>query len=94
MTEAQLQAKLLKHLTSEGFVVFKTLASNINGVSDIIACSPSGEFWSIEVKAPGKLSTLSKLQEVWLRRVSDNGGVAIAVDSLEMLKGYISLTLR
>ena len=92
MTEAQLQAKLLKHLTSEGFVVFKTLASNINGVSDIIACSPKdGKFWSIEVKAPGKLSTLSKLQEVWLRRVSDNGGVAIAVDSLEMLKGYISL---
>lgn len=55
------------------------------GVSDILACSPSGQFWAIEVK--NKYGVPSKEQVEFLDSVKNRGGVAIlAYDIDEVLK--------
>ena len=86
MNEQQLQKKIQNYLKGEGYSVFKTIACNRNGIADIIACSPKGRFVAIEVKAPGKLKQVSKLQELYLDEVKSRGGVALLTDNLEHLK--------
>ncbi len=91
MKESQLQKKILDLLKDNGYSVFKTIACNRNGVSDIIGCTPSGTFLAIEVKAPGKLSTVSKLQMVYLKEVQANEGIAFPADSVETVKRILNI---
>ena len=86
MKESQVQKKIITYLEQEGYYVFKVIVANRSGIPDIIACSPLGTFVGIEVKAPGKLSTVSSLQELNLREIRSCNGVGIITDSISNLK--------
>ena len=86
MKESQIQKKILDYLQKEGYSAFKVVASNRNGVSDIIACSKDGEFIAIEVKSKGKLKNVTKLQQLYIDEVNERGGHAFVADSVEMVK--------
>lgn len=54
------------------------------GTADIVACSPRGQYWEIEVKAPrGALRPAQRLRAAAVR---DCGGVAVVVRSVEDLE--------
>ena len=72
---------IIRHLESKGYIVFKTLSMNVNGVPDILACSPNGQFVAIEVKTPR--GSLSKLQEYWLDQLTFNNAVAFSAYNVE-----------
>ena len=89
-SEQALQKKILDYLDSKGFYTVKVISCNKRGVSDILACAPDGRFWSIEVKAPGKLSTVSPLQRHNLNEVSTRDGIALATDNLDEVKNLLA----
>jgi len=89
MKEQDLQKKIQKYLEEKGCYVVKVISANKNGVPDLLFCM-DGKFNAIEVKAPGKLSTLSKLQAYHLELIKKTGGVAIVADSLETVKSTFS----
>jgi hypothetical protein len=51
------------------------------GISDIIACTPTGKFLAIEVKVPG--GRVSPEQKQFLDNVNQRGGIAILAFSLD-----------
>lgn len=83
MTEQQLQKKILNYLNSlPDCWVVKTVTTNKNGTPDILACY-KGYFIALEVKRPGRLSEVSKIQQYQIDTIKKCGGVAAAVDSVE-----------
>ena len=88
MTEQALQKKILNYLDSIGAWTVKTITTNKNGTSDILACY-KGRFIAIEVKRPGLLRNVSKLQQYQINRINEAGGLAFAADSLETVKEII-----
>lgn len=54
------------------------------GQSDIIGCLPDGRFLACEVKRPG--GKMSPEQEEFQRRVTEAGGVAVCVTSIDELE--------
>ena len=54
----------------------------VMGIPDIIICW-NGQFVAVECKAPGKRSTVTPLQQRNLDTISECGGRAIVVTSLE-----------
>ena len=88
MKEQQLQKQILKYLEAKGYYTVKSIVSNKKGVPDILACSPEGRFVAIEVKAPGKLNTVSALQDYNLQQINSNQGLAIVADSLKKFKNF------
>lgn len=85
--------------------VFKTITSNRNGTPDVIACIPItqdeanrlfkqgktiGLFVAVEVKDTHKKAEGRKLQEIQLRRIREAGGIAIAANSLDLVKEELS----
>ena len=81
MKEQDIQAKILKKLAAEGHYAVNVVVASRGGVSDIISCGPTGQFWSIEVKKPGEEPR--KLQFWNLNQVAKNNGVAFWCDSYE-----------
>ena len=59
------------------------------GTSDLIACSPDGKFFAIEIKAPGKKP--SEVQLKFLKKISDRRGIAMWTDSAEDLENRIKI---
>jgi len=88
MTEQALQKKILNYLDSIGAWTVKTITTNKNGTPDIVAVH-EGRFIAIEVKRPGLLSNVSKLQQYQIDRINEAGGLAFAADSLEIVKEII-----
>ena len=61
MKESKIQKKIMMHLEAHGFVAIDVITASISGIADILACSPEGCFWAIEVKTPkGRASALQK----------------------------------
>jgi hypothetical protein len=89
MNEQQLQRNIIHYLKSEDFYVVKVVQASKRGVPDIIACSPDGRFIAIEVKAPGKLSGVTPLQDFNLAEIRRHGGIAMAADSLLDVKALL-----
>lgn len=79
--ESKIQTKILKFLLAEGFVADKIIVASRAGVLDIVACSTTGKYWSIEVKAPE--GTESALQEYRRKRIIKAGGIAFTCYSYE-----------
>jgi VRR-NUC domain-containing protein len=52
------------------------------GIADIIACSPEGRFWAIEVKKPGGGKPSSD-QISFLNRVRAKNGIVIVAHSID-----------
>ena len=88
MSESKLQTKILKYLKQEGYYSIKTILCNRNGVPDIIACSPTGQFVALEVKF-GK-GRPSKLQEWNIAEIKKVGGKAGIVWSIEDVKQVLN----
>ena len=55
------------------------------GIPDIIGCL-EGNFFAIEVKAPGKLHNVTPNQRAQLRGIEEAGGLQMAVDSLSSVR--------
>lgn len=81
MLEQGIQAKIIKNLEANNFYVVNVITASKKGVTDIIACSPIGQFWSIEVKRPGFKP--SKLQYWNLNQVKKRHGVSFYADSYD-----------
>jgi hypothetical protein len=65
---------------------------NRAGILDIIACSPEGRYWEIEVKT--LKGRASKLQEVRVKQVRKNNGIAfIAYGYDDYLKQFNNSTV-
>jgi hypothetical protein len=94
--ESDIQRAIIDLLKYKRFVVFKhrnvglyiraqdrymQLAPGEKGISDILACSPIGQFWAIEVKKPG--GKPSSDQIAFLSRVRANKGIAILAYSID-----------
>jgi len=92
-SEQALQRKILDYLDSKGFYTVKVISCNKRGVPDILACSPTGQFFAVEVKAQGKLSTVSPLQKHNLEQVSARDGIALATDNLDEVKNLVDKVL-
>ena len=89
MTEQALQKQILNYLDSIGAWTVKTITTNKNGTCDILACLPNGRFCGIEVKRPGMLRNVSKIQQYQIDKINGAGGIAFAADSLEAVKKVI-----
>jgi len=88
MSEQALQKKILNYLDDIGAWTVKTITTNKNGTPDILAVH-EGRFIAIEVKRPGLLRNVSKLQQYQIDRINGAGGLAFAADSLETVKEII-----
>lgn len=66
-----------------------------SGFSDLVGCTGMGLFVAIELKAPGRLSTLREKQREYLIDKINKGCFAVVVDSVELLitlwKTFVSL---
>ena len=67
MLEQQIQTKIIKQLTKEGWLCLKIIKLSASGYPDLL-CHRNGETMYIEVKRPvGKLSALQQLRIAELR---------------------------
>ncbi len=79
--EGAVQGKILKWLQANNFWCFKTIVCSTNGIMDIIACSPKGNFVGIEVKYGN--GRPSDLQKYHIEEVKRRGGIAFVAWDLE-----------
>ena len=81
VSEQKLQKDIINKIESLGGYTVKVITSNKAGTPDIL-CLLNGSFIGIEVKLPGRMHTLSKLQQYHLRQIEARGGVAVAATSV------------
>ena len=81
LKEQGLQSKIIDHLQAEGFIAINIMVTSKSGISDVIACSPTGRFWSIEVK--DKDEKPSTLQYDKLEQFGRRNAVSFWTDSWE-----------
>ena len=79
--EGIVQGKILDWLKANNFWCFKTIVCSTNGIMDIIACSPKGNFVGIEVKYG--IGVPSELQKQNIEEVKRRGGIAFVAWDLE-----------
>jgi len=91
--EQTLQKKIIDWLNKQPDIwAVKVMCANRNGTPDIIA-SVGGRFVGIEVKAPGKLGSVSPLQRYQIDSIELTGAVAFPADSLDTVKDAVGLLL-
>lgn len=96
MKESEIQKQIIDYMKLRGYVVFKhrnvgifkpdtkkyiPLAFGEKGISDIIACSPFGQFTAVEVKKPGNKPSAEQL--AFIQNVVKKRGVAFVAYSLQ-----------
>jgi hypothetical protein len=81
MKEQDIQGKIIRKLAELGHYSVNVITASKSGVSDILSCGPTGQFWSIEVKKPGEEPR--KLQYWNLDQVTMRGGISFWCDSYE-----------
>lgn len=64
------------------------------GFADIVGVTPSGHGCFIELKAPGRLSTLRDHQKAFLEARRACGAFAVAIDSIELLQKLYAAWLQ
>ena len=99
--ESDIQTAIIQYLRLKKYVVFKHHSTGFavregkiapfrygdRGISDIIACSPTGQFVAIEVKrAKG---VVSDDQAAFIREVLHNRGIAFVAKSLDDVMAQI-----
>lgn len=70
MLESKIQSRIIKKLELQGFFVIKLIATNKNGIADILALK-DGKTLFIEVKQPN--GVLSELQKLRIKQLTDLG---------------------
>lgn len=88
MLERDIQRKILNRLRDEpGCWAVKVIAANRNGTPDILACV-RGRFLAIEVKGPK--GQTSVLQDHHIKTISQCGGEAVVVRSVQEIESLLS----
>ena len=84
MKEVDLSRKIVTALRDSGAWAQKIHGSafQTTGLPDILGCY-MGQFFGLEVKLPGKESTLTRIQGATLKSIRDAGGHADLVTSVE-----------
>lgn len=77
------EAKAIRTISNTGNVFYRN-SGVMPGVSDLLGINPSGKFVAIELKAPGRRSTVSIKQIIFLERIILKGGFAAVIDSVEI----------
>ena len=80
-SEQQIQKEITDYLKRNNYYVIKVIKATENGVPDVIFCK-DGKFCAIEVKAKGKKSKVTDLQQVHIDLINKTGGKAIVADDL------------
>ena len=63
MNEKQIEAYLVKQVKKLGGIAYKFVSPGHNGVPDRLVCLPEGIAAFLELKTPGKKSTMQQLRE-------------------------------
>ena len=92
--EGKVKEVIKRLLKAAGWWYFMPVSNGLgkHGIPDIIACKPTvitpdmvgqrvGVFVGIECKAPGKLGTVTPLQERELKAIEAAGGIALLADN-------------
>ena len=93
--EQDIQRAIIQYLRLKRFIVFKHISTGSTirenkavffkhgdrGISDIIGCSPTGQFIAIEVKKRG--GTISDDQFAFIKAVILNKGIAFIARSID-----------
>ena len=91
--EKDIQAVILQYLNLKGYFCWRTNAGAMKidnrfirfsyapGISDIIGIARDGSFIAIEVKRPGKTTTVT--QKAFLKEIEKHRGYAIVATSLD-----------
>ena len=87
MSESKLQGKAIKLLETAGWYVIRIIAASKAGVSDLVCCSPKGEFVTIEVKFGKNAPT--KLQIYNIEQVIKRKGAAYIIYNLGAVQRII-----
>ena len=66
----------------------------VEGVSDVVGNDPLGNACYIELKAPGRRSTVRDPQRDYLGRKINSNSFAVVVDSVKLLQEYYTLWLK
>jgi hypothetical protein len=84
--ESKVKAKVRAWLQARGIWYCQPIGSAFgpSGVPDIVACW-KGRALGIEVKAPGKRSNTTTMQDRQLEQIRAAGGIAIVVDDVSQL---------
>jgi Holliday junction resolvase len=95
MTEADLSKKIARALRDRGAWAVKTHGDprQRRGLPDIIGCYRS-IFFGLEVKRPGRESTLTPLQNATLEDIRSAGGVGRMITSVEQALQLLTLIDR
>ena len=101
--EGRVKDAIKKMLKAAGWYWFMPVSNGLgkHGIPDIIACKPTvitpdmvgqrvGLFVGIECKAPGKLGTVTPLQERELEAIEAAGGIAVLADNVSFIEPHIS----
>lgn len=95
-SEAALQREIRKRLETElGGVWYKNHGGPYvsEGISDITGCL-AGRFIAFEVKLPGREKTLTRLQQKFINRVNEAGGIAGMVTSYQQCLDLLEQGLK
>jgi hypothetical protein len=89
--EAKVKTRIKRWLTKHKIYHFSPIGSafGTHGVPDIICCV-NGLFVGIEVKAPGKLRTLTENQKRHLEAIKASGGMAFVADDVEVVENMLA----
>lgn len=101
--EGKVKEAIRRLLKAAGWWFFMPVSNGMgrHGIPDIIACKPTvitqdmvgqrvGLFVGIECKAPGKLGTVTPLQERELEAIEAAGGIAVLADGPQFVEPHIS----
>lgn len=98
--EQEVRKQVLPHIRAKGWFVFvadstaiysqnagRFLGSQIQvGCADVLGLTDSGQFLALELKAPGRLSSLRPAQLEFLVNVISRGGLGLVADSVARLE--------
>ena len=101
--EGKVKEAIKRLLKAAGWWYFMPVSNGMgrHGIPDIIACKPTvitpdmvgqriGLFVGLECKAPGKLGTVTPLQERELKAIEAAGGIAVLADNASYVEPHIS----
>lgn len=90
--ESEFQALVLKYLEKHGYYAVKIITCSRSGWMDIVACSPTGRFVGIELKAGDNQP--DDLQKVHIQEVLKRGGIAFTAWTMAHIKEGLDFGYR
>ena len=92
--EGAIKEAVKKLLKARGIWYYLPVSNGMgqHGIPDFICCvPPTGKFLAIETKAPGKLRTVTPLQERAIGNIRTAKGWALVIDDAEDLRDFLDV---